>query len=303
MLSRGIETISPRIQDQHEADLSSGRVQLTSDSATRKISSRSDKSRKFTTTVRNFGSSVDDDSTHIREPGGSGKENNSGRVVEMNYQREYFEEDEEELETSNYPSPIQDPSPSQSGTLPLSILSLMSCLEVVTKDTLQKMERSYRRYFDSKSVSIQIHTLCVCVIFTFLNVLYHLRESSLSPIPLSFQFHAPTETRRWSYPLARFFVFVTALAIARSWLPYREYSQEILLLTELLTLVTKIVESLLAGSGFGSIPITILCTPPPPPLLSPPSHHHSRPLCDDLPQDSLPFHSRLCLLHSCHHFD
>jgi hypothetical protein len=118
MLSRGIETISPRIQDQHEADLSSGRVQLTSDSATRKISSRSDKSRKFTTTVRNFGSSVDDDSTHIREPGGSGKENNSGRVVEMNYQREYFEEDEEELETSNYPSPIQDPSPSQSGTAP-----------------------------------------------------------------------------------------------------------------------------------------------------------------------------------------
>lgn len=178
ILSNGFETTSPQIQCRHEVEVSSERVPTTSEFPSRKVSSRSDQSRKFTTTVRNFGSSVDDDSAHIREPDSIRETPMRGEkeieIGEMEYHRGCFKEDEEEFETFNSHSPIQEATPSRSGC-PLPSLTLPSLRHpVVTKDNLLKMERSYRRYFDSKSVPIQIHTLCICVIFTFLNFLYRL---------------------------------------------------------------------------------------------------------------------------------
>jgi hypothetical protein len=132
MLSRGIEdrtsNNSPRV---HEVDLSSGRTAGeeggTTGGATegrdgrsrtppRNVSSRTENSKKFMTTVRNFGSSVDDDSTHIREPD-SLKDTSTRREGPggaRGGEDHYFDEEEEDLESSsNYVfSPIQDsPSP------------------------------------------------------------------------------------------------------------------------------------------------------------------------------------------------
>ena len=128
----------------------------------------------------------------------------------------------------------------------------------------------------------------ISCIVSFLTV----RPFSLFPF-LSYE---ATESSHWSYPLARFFVFFMALAVARTWLPYRDYSQEILLLTGVLTLVNRSIESLVDGIDFDTIPITIICK-----LccylylihLSLSSH----PLRDYLPQNSLSFHSRVCLRH------
>jgi hypothetical protein len=66
--------------------------------------------------------------------------------------------------------------PPISGFLTCSSLLLLIQLAVVTRGTLVKMEKSFQRYSNSKSVPIQIHSLSVCAIFSFLALLYLISE-------------------------------------------------------------------------------------------------------------------------------
>lgn len=102
MLSRGIENSSPRIHEHHEVELSSGRVSVTPNN---RASSRSDGSKKFVTTVRNFGSSVDDESCP-RDPDASfdGPSGDSNRIAQRIQHRDFIDEDED-LESQASPNP------------------------------------------------------------------------------------------------------------------------------------------------------------------------------------------------------
>lgn len=173
MLSRGIENYSP---EQHEVELTSRRMSMTPDNRT---SSRSEGSRKYFSTVRNFGSSVDDESDRQESESFSERYyrlhmGTTSKMTENKKPREFIDENED-VESQVPPNPhVHDLSDSSS-----------SSSQEVTKETLIKMEQSFQKYSDLKSIPIQIHTLSISAIYSFLNVLNILLENSKSSL-LSF---------------------------------------------------------------------------------------------------------------------
>lgn len=63
----------------------------------------------------------------------------------------------------------------------------------------------------------------------------------------------------WSFSFARFLLFLAFLLVARYWVAYREFSQTILLIVEVLVVITKLIESIIDKVNFGSVHICILC--------------------------------------------
>jgi hypothetical protein len=69
-------------------------------------------------------------------------------------------------------------------------------------------------------------------------------------------------------------IFGLALGLAKYWSPlFQIYSQEILVLTEILILLTKFIESLTTQTNLGSVSTSILCESITVTVSLPPSSH------------------------------